>query len=54
MEQGQTGGLAVEKGEQRLELPLASEAVTAQIVFGGNDGIGRPFVSGQLPDQVQQ
>ena len=26
MEQGKTGGLAVEKGEQRLELPLGSEA----------------------------
>ena len=26
VEQGKTGGLAVEKGEQRLELPLGSEA----------------------------
>ena len=24
------------------------------IFFGGNDGVGRPFVSGQLPDQLQQ
>src|SRR5580704_11525424 len=45
MEQAQTGGLAVEKGEQRLELPLGSEAIAALIFFGGNDGIGRPFVA---------
>jgi hypothetical protein len=31
VEQGKTGGLAVEKGEQRLELPLGSEAIAAQI-----------------------
>ena len=54
VEQGKTGGLAVEKGEQRLELPLGSEAIVAQIFFGGEDGVGRPFVSGQLPNQLQQ
>ena len=54
MEQGKTGGLAVEKGEQRLELPLESEAIAAQIFFGGGDRVGRPLVSGQLPDQLQQ
>jgi hypothetical protein len=26
MEQGKTGGLAIDKGEQRLEMPLRSEA----------------------------
>jgi hypothetical protein len=35
MEQGKTGGLAIDKGEQRLELPLGSEAMAAQIFFGG-------------------
>ena len=54
MEQGETGGLAVEKGEQRLELPLGSEAISAQIFFGGDDSVGLPFVSGQVPDQSQQ
>ena len=54
MEQGKTGGLAVKKGEQRLELPLGSEAIAAQIFFGGDDRVGRPFVSGQVPDQPQQ
>jgi hypothetical protein len=54
VEQGKTGGLAVEKGEQRLELPLGSEAISAQIFFGGDDSVGLPFVSGQVPDQPQQ
>src|SRR5271169_4942917 len=54
VEQGKTGGLAVEKGEQRLELPLGSEAIAAQIFFGGDDSVGRSFVSGQIPDQPQQ
>src|SRR5205085_12224864 len=40
MEQGKTGGLAVEKGEQRLELRLGSEAIAAQIFFGGGDRVG--------------
>jgi hypothetical protein len=51
MEQGKTGGLAIEKGEQRLEMPLGSEAIAAQIFFGGDDGVGRPFIIGQLPDR---
>ena len=46
VEQGKTGWLAVEKGEQRLELSFGSEAIAAQIFFGGDDGVGRPFVSG--------
>lgn len=54
MEQGKTGGLAIDKGEQRLELPLGSEAMAAQIFFGGDDGVGRPFVSSQVSDQLQQ
>ena len=54
VEQGKTGGLAVEKGEQRLELPLGSEAIAAQIFLGSDDSVGRPFVSGQVPDQPQQ
>jgi hypothetical protein len=54
VEQGKTGGLAVEKSEQRLELPLESKAIAAQIFFGGDDSVGRPFVSGQIPDQPQQ
>jgi hypothetical protein len=54
LEQGKTGGLAVEKGEQRLELPLRSEAIAAQIFFGSDDSVGRPFLSGQVPDQPQQ
>src|SRR4051794_10724526 len=37
MEQGKTGGLAVEKSEQRLEVPLGSESVAAQILFGGDN-----------------
>src|SRR5580693_7006362 len=39
MGQGQTGGLAVEKGEQRLELPLGSEAIAAQIFLGSDDSV---------------
>src|SRR5258708_4953187 len=39
VEQCETGGLAVEKSEQRLELPLGSEPITAQIFFGGDDGV---------------
>src|SRR5438270_522949 len=54
VEQGKTDGFAVEKGEQRLELPIGSEAIAAQIFFGGDDSVGRPFVSGQIPDQPKQ
>jgi hypothetical protein len=54
MEQGKTGGLAIDKGEQRLEMPLRSEAIASQIFFGGDDGVGRPFIIGQLPDELQQ
>ena len=54
MKQGKTGGFAVEKSEQRFELPLGPEAIAAQIFFGRDDGAGRPFVSRQLPDQLQQ
>ena len=53
VEQGKTGGLAVEKGEQRLELPLGSEAIAAQIFFGGDDSVGHLFVNGQVSDQPQ-
>ena len=42
------------EGEQRLELPLGSEPIAAQIFFNGGDRVGRPFISGQLLDQVQQ
>ena len=42
------------EGEQRLELPLGSEPIAAQIFFGGGDRVGRPFINGQLLDQVQQ
>jgi hypothetical protein len=41
------------EGEQRLELPLGSEPIAAQIFFGGGDRVGRPFISGQLLDQVR-
>jgi hypothetical protein len=30
MEQGKTDGLAIDKGEQRLEMPLRSEAIATQ------------------------
>jgi len=36
MEQGKTGGLTVDKGKQRLELLLGSEAIAAQIFFGAS------------------
>ena len=54
VEQCETGGLAVEKSQQRLELPLGTESIPTQIFFGCDDGVGRPLVSGQLPDQLQQ
>src|SRR5690242_15387661 len=44
VEQRDADRLAIEKGEDRLELRrLRAEAVAAQIVFGGDDRFGRPF-----------
>src|SRR6202040_3175633 len=37
--------------EQRLELPLGSEPIAAQIFFGGGDRVGRPFISGRFSER---
>src|SRR5260370_34001341 len=39
VEQCETGGLAVQKKEQRLGMPRRSEPITAAILFRGADGV---------------
>ena len=54
MEQRDPGRLAVDEGEDRLELRLLAEAVAAQIGLGGDHRVGRPLEYRQLADQPQQ
>src|SRR5262245_17066723 len=54
VEQRKPGGLAVDEREQRLEPPLRPEAVPTQIILGRDYRFGRPFVAGELTDQLQQ
>src|SRR5262252_8247292 len=54
VEQGRPGGFAVKKRQKRLEARFRPEAVAAQVILSCDDGIGRSFVGGQLPDQLQQ
>src|SRR5439155_26688247 len=54
MEQCGAGGLAIEKGEDRLELRVRTEAVPAQILFARDDRVGRAFVDREFADQPQQ
>jgi len=54
VKQGDPGRLAVDKGQDRLELRLWTETVTAQVGLGGNDRVGRPLERRQLAYQPQQ
>ena len=54
VEQREPRGLAVDESEQHLKPPLGPEPMTAQIIFGGNDGVGRLVVGSQLSDQPQE
>jgi hypothetical protein len=54
VEQGKTGGLAVEKGVQRLESPLGSEAIASQVFLGPPGSLGGPVGRKAFSDRAQR
>src|SRR5207237_10331398 len=53
VEQRASCRLAVEKGQDRLELRVRAKAVMQKIGFGRDDRVGRAFEYRELPDEAQ-